>query len=176
MNLTELRGEKTIKALAKRLLEQPAKNTKTQKSDTTEMEAALLRLNPHLGQIGDLEKGTPVLLPENFPFALEEATPVIGNAADLLEESETAFEKIRATLAESVEKAGEQGERVQAWLKGDGTKELIRRAPELREVFASAAAAAKGLRKEQASLADAEMKALEAVQAELARFRENLPR
>ncbi len=49
MNIAELKGEKTVKTLAKRLLAEPSKKTK--KTTNAEMEAALLRLNPQLNQI-----------------------------------------------------------------------------------------------------------------------------
>ena len=54
MNIAELKGEKTVKALVKRLLgEQPKGRAKKTEA---EMEAALLRVNPHLNQIDSLEK------------------------------------------------------------------------------------------------------------------------
>lgn len=177
--MTETRGEKTVKALAKRLLEAEGNKHKSAARKTAasgEMEAALLRLNPHLGRIADLEKGTPILLPENFPLAREESSPVFGDAADAIEESEAALQAARDALADSVEQVGQQGERVQEWLKSDGAKEILRRLPDLKEAFASGGAAAKTLRREQTALADAEAKKLEEVRAELARFRESLGR
>ena len=68
MNIAELKGEKTFKTLAKRLLAEPSK-----KKTNAEMESALLRLNPQLSQIGDLEKGTPILVPDEFVFAADES-------------------------------------------------------------------------------------------------------
>ena len=67
MNIAELKGEKTVKALAKRLLAAPSSDTP--KTTQAEMEVALIHLNPHLNQIGDLEKGTPIVVPDNFGLA-----------------------------------------------------------------------------------------------------------
>jgi hypothetical protein len=63
MNIAELKSEKTISTLAKRLLAEPSK----------EMVAALLRPNPHLKQIGHLKKGTAILVPEEFRLAASES-------------------------------------------------------------------------------------------------------
>ena len=71
MNIAELKGEKTVETLAKRLLAEPSKDTP--KTTQAEMEAALLRLNPHLSQIGDLEKGTPIVVPDDFSLAPEQS-------------------------------------------------------------------------------------------------------
>ena len=172
MNITELKGEKTIKALVKRVLDQPSKKG-ARKTTESEMEAALLRLNPHLRGIADLEAGTPVLLPEKFPLARDESSSLAGDAAELLQGAEAALKSASAALADSVEQAGQQAERVRTWLKGDGPKEMLRGGPGRKETFSSAAAAAKTLRKEQTALAEAEEKALGEVQAELARFLEN---
>jgi hypothetical protein len=177
MNITELQGEKTVNALAKRLLESSATQGASEKSKESEMEAALLRLNPHLNGIADLQKGTPVLLPENFPIARGESLSVVGSsAAGLLQEADAAIKNLSTAIAESVDQAGQQAERVQTWLKGDAARDVLRRAPELKEVFAGAATAAKTLRKEQSTLAEGEQKALAEVQAELIRFLENARR
>ena len=136
------------------------------------MEAALSRLNPHLNQIGNLEKGTPILVPDNITNGNKESTPLFGNTEELLQQCEIALKNVRAAFEESLVEAGEQSERVQMWLKGDQAKEILRRAPELKETFSSAATAAKSLRKEQATLIAAEEKALSTVQAALASFLE----
>lgn len=66
MNIAELKREKTVKTLAKRLLAEPSK--KTRKTTNAEMEAALLRLNPQLNQIRELKEGTPTLFLANSPL------------------------------------------------------------------------------------------------------------
>lgn len=184
MNIAELKGEKTVKALVKRLLEQTASSSPSAKgkrapsTTESELEAALLRANPHLSQIGNLEKGTPILVPGEFPLkAAESADPrrrgggIGGNADDAwLRHAETALGGLRAVLGESVAQAGEQSERVQTWLKGDGAKEVLQRAPELKEAFRDTAAAAKALRDEQAALVTAQEGALGQVRSELASF------
>jgi hypothetical protein len=68
MNIAELKGEKTVKTLAKRLLAEPYKKTK--KTTNAEMEAALLRLNPQLNQIRELKEGTPIVVPGEFALAV----------------------------------------------------------------------------------------------------------
>jgi hypothetical protein len=60
---------------------------------------------------------------------------------------------------------------VATWLKSDQAKEFLRRSPQLKEVFSSAAAAAKTAPKEQAAAVASEVKALDKVQAQLAAFR-----
>ena len=166
MNIAELKGEKTVKTLAKRLLAQPSN------ASEKEMEAALLRLNPHLSQIGDLEKGTPILVPEEFGLAVDESvSPLRGMTEELLRQSENVVADLRATLKAQAAESGEQSERVQTWLKSDQAKEFLRRSPELKEVFSRAAAAAKTAPKELAAALASEVKALDKVQAQLATFR-----
>lgn len=174
MNITELKGEKTVKALAKRLLE-PAAGAKSAKaSSESELEAALLRLNPHLQGIADLEKGTPVLVPDTFALVRGESTAAgsgAGTAEDLLREAGLALESLRAALENSLAETGAEAERVQSWLKGGQAKEILERQPELKEAFGATAAAAKNLRKEHAALIAAEEKELDKLQAALASFR-----
>lgn len=76
MNIAEFKGEKTVSALAKRLLAEPGKDTA--KTTQREMEAALLRLNPQLSKIGELNKGTPIVVPNNFALDPTESTLPAG--------------------------------------------------------------------------------------------------
>jgi len=111
MNIAELKGEKTVKTLAKRLLAEPS--NKTKKTTNAEMEAALLRLNPQLSQIGDLEKGTPILVPDEFVLAAEESfTPSRSLAEELLRQSEGAVSRLQAVLQERVARSAEESDRV----------------------------------------------------------------
>jgi hypothetical protein len=174
MNIAELKGEKTVKTLAKRLLAEPSKKTK--KTTNAEMEAALLRLNPQLSQIGDLEKGTPILVPDEFGLAADESfTPSRGLTEELLRQSEEAVSRLRAVLKERIARSAEESDRVAIWLKSEQAKEFLRRSPELKEVFSSAAAAAKTAPKEQAAAVASEVTALDKVQAQLAKFRRTPP-
>src|SRR3954468_6287882 len=118
MNIAELKGEKTVKALAKRLLaEQPKSRAKKTEAD---MEAALLRANPHLKQIDSLDKGTPVIVPEEFALDRDEsASPFTGMAEDLLKQSETVLEDIREQIAAQVRQSAEETERAQQWIQSD---------------------------------------------------------
>jgi len=170
MNIAELKGEKTLKTLAKRLLAEPSKKTK--KTTNAEMEAALLRLNPQLSQIRDLEEGTPILVPNEFALAADESfTPSRGLTEALLHQAQEAVSRLRGVLKERVANSAEETDRVQTWLKTGAAKEFLRRSPELKEAFPSAAAAAKTLAKEQNAALAAQMKALEKVQSQLAAFR-----
>jgi hypothetical protein len=60
---------------------------------------------------------------------------------------------------------------VAIWLKSEQAKEFLRRSPELKDVFSSAAAAAKTLAKEQAEALSAEESALSKIKSQLAAFR-----
>jgi translation initiation factor 2B subunit (eIF-2B alpha/beta/delta family) len=175
MNIAELKGEKTVKTLAKRLLAEPSKDTP--ETSQAEMEAALLRLNPQLSQIRDLDKGTPILVPDKFGLAAEESfPPARGLADELLRQGEEAVSRLRAVLQERTARSAEENDRVQTWLKSNRAKEFLRRAPALEKQFASAAAAAKSLPKEQAAAVAKEDKALQKVQAGLAKFRSESPK
>ena len=170
MNIAQLKGEKTVKTLAKRLLAEPSKKTK--KTTSAEMEAALLRLNPQLSNIRDLEEGTPIVVPGEFALAADESfTPSRGLTEALLREAEDAVSRVQALLKERIARSAEETDRVQSWLKTDEAKEFLRRSPELKEVFSSAATAAKALAKEQASALSAEDSALGKVRSQLAAFR-----
>ena len=170
MNVAELKGEKTVKTLAKRLLAEPTK--KTRKTTNTEMESALLRLNPHLSQIRDLEEGTPILVPDEFALADDESfTPSRGLAEALLRQSEEAVSRLQSVLKERVARSAEETDRVQSWLKSDQAKEFLRRSPELKKVFSDAGTAAKRLAKEQAEALSAEESALGKIKSQLAAFR-----
>ena len=88
-----------------------------------------------------------------------------------MRQSESSLTRLRDALKEHAARSAERCERVQVWLKSAKAKELLRKAPELKKVFASAAAAAKALPKEQAEAIAAQNKALDKVQAQLADFR-----
>ena len=170
MNIAELKGEKTVKTLAKRLLAEPTKRTK--KTTNAEMEAALLRLNPKLNQIGDLKEGTPIVVPGGFGLADDESfTPSRGLTEALLEQARDAVTRLRAVVKERVKSSAEEAERVQTWAKSAQAKELVRNSPELKESFSSAATAAKTLAKEQAEALSAEDGALGKIKTQLADFR-----
>lgn len=171
MNIAELKGERTVKALAKRLLAEPSRDTP--KTTQAEMEATLLRLNPHLSQIGELEKGTPIVVPDNFGLAPEQSTtPTRGLAEELLQRAESALEMMRGTIKGQTAQSAAESERMQAWLKSDEAKEFIRQSPSLKEVFSSASTAAKTLPKERAAALALESKALDKVAAQVTNFRE----
>jgi hypothetical protein len=175
MNIAESKGEKTVEALSRRLLAQPFKGHS--KRSNKEMQAALLRLNPHLSKIGDLKKGTPILVPEEFRLAENESVnPLREMARGLLQQSEDALTKFRAMLNERRAESAERTSRVKAWLKSAQAKELLRKTPELKKVFASAAAVAKGLPKEQAEAIAAHLKALGELQSQIKDIRAALPK
>ena len=170
MNIAQLKGEKTVKTLAKRLLAEPSKKTKN--TTNAEMEAALLRLNPQLSNIRDLEEGTPIVVPGEFALAADESfTPSRGLTEALLREAEDAVSRVQALLKERIARSAEETDRVQSWLKTDEAKEFLRRSPELKEVFSSATTAAKTLAKDEASALSAEDSALGKVRSQLAAFR-----
>ena len=132
MNIAELKGEKNVKTLAKRLLAEPSKKTK--KTTNAEMEAALLRLNPQLSQIGDLEKGTAILVPDEFALAADESfTPSRGLTEELLRQSEEAVSRLRAVLKERIERSAEESERVATWLKSEQAKNFSAARPSLKK-------------------------------------------
>ena len=170
MKIAELKGEKTLKALVKRLLaEQPKGRAKKTEG---EMEAALLHSNPHLNQIGELEKGTPVLVPEEFALDREESqSPFTGMAEELLRQSESVLADLSEKLAEQVTESAEQTERAQKWIQSDEAKQLLRASPELKEAFASVTTATKNLVKDQTAALAVEEKALGKVRTELSEFK-----
>jgi hypothetical protein len=128
MNIAELKGEKTLKTLAKRLLAEPSRKTK--KTTNAEMEAALLRLNPQLNQIRELKEGTPIVVPGEFPLAADESfTPSRGLTEALLQQARDAVSRIRAVVKERVERSTEEADRVQTWLKSAQAKELFASRP-----------------------------------------------
>ena len=170
MNIAQLKGEKTVKTLAKRLLAEPSKKTK--KTTDAEMEAALLRLNPQLSHIRDLEEGTPILVPDEFAVAADESfTPLRGLTEALLRQAEEAVSGVRAVLKERIARSAEETDRVKSWLETDKAKEFLRRSPDLKQVFSGAATAVKTLAKEQASVLSTEDSALGKVRSQLAAFR-----
>lgn len=170
MNIAELKGEKTVSTLAKRLLAEPSRGSAT--TSRKEMEAALLRLNPHLNQIGALEKGTPILVPDQFALdPAQSVKPLGGMAEELLGQAKRALTNLRAMLKDHVAQSAEQSNRVQTWLKSDQAKEFARGSSDLKNVFSTAAADAKTLAKEQAGAIAAQDKALAKVASQLAHFR-----
>ncbi len=170
MNIAELKGEKTVSALAKRLLAEPTSDTP--KASQAEMEAALLRLNPQLSKIGELGKGSAVVVPDNFALDPVESKPPAGSLADeLLQQAEAALTNLRATLTARSAEFTAQAEQVQSWLKSPEAKELVKETPELKETFTAAANAAKAAPKEQASLLTAETKAIDKVAEQVQSFR-----
>jgi hypothetical protein len=170
MNVAEFKGEKTVSALAKRLLAEPSKNTP--KATQAEMEAALLRLNPQLNKIGDLDKGTPLVVPDDFALDPAESTPPAGSlAAQLLQQAEDALANLRATLKSRSDEFTAQATQVQTWLKSQQAKDLVKETPELKDAFSNAASAAKAVPKEQAAVLTAETKALDSVSDQVKTFR-----
>lgn len=170
MNIAELKGEKTVGTLAKRLLAKPSKGTS--RTTQIEMEAALIRLNPQLNKIGALEKGTPVVVPEEFGLAPQESlTPMRGIAEELLQQAEIALTNLRATLQAHAAQSAEQSDQAQTWLQSDQAREFVRGASNLKGIFAKAATAAKALPKEQSAAIAAQDKALDQVASDLAAFR-----
>jgi hypothetical protein len=170
MNIAELKGEKTVKTLAKRLLAEPSKKTK--KTTNAEMEAALLRLNAQLHQIRELKEGTPIVVPGEFALAADESfTPSRAVTEALLQQARDAVSRLRAVAKERVERSAEEADRVQTWLKSAQAKEFVRHSPELKESFSNAATAAKTLTKEQAEALSAEESALGKIKSQLAAFR-----
>ncbi|MGH7936187.1 MAG: hypothetical protein ACREF8_04180 [Chthoniobacterales bacterium] len=169
-NIAELQGEKTIASLAKRLLADPSKDTP--KTTQDEMEAALLRLNPQLDQIGDLPKGTVLVVPDNFALAPDQSiTPLDTLASDLLDQAEKALANLQATIKARSDEFAAQSAQAQAWLKSDQAKQLVKQSPELKDAFSSAAAAAKTAPKEQAAATASTVKALSGVKTALTTFR-----
>ncbi len=169
-NIAEIQGEKTVASLAKRLLADPSKDTP--KTTQSEMEAALLRLNPELDQIGDLPKGTVVVVPDTFALAPDESvTPAQSLANDLLDQAEKAVANLQATIKARTREFAAQSAQVQTWLKGDQAKQLAKQSPELKEIFSSAAAAAKAVPKELTATVTATTKALDQVAEQVKVFR-----
>lgn len=170
MNIAELKGEKTVKTLAKRLLAEPS--PETPKTTQAEMEAALLRLNPQLSNIGELEKGASIVVPDGFSLdPAQSVTPMRGLAEVLLQRAESALADLRVTLQSQAAQQAERTDQVQAWLKSQQAKDLVKDSPELKPVFTDAATAAKVLPKEQDATITAETKALDKVAAEVKVFR-----
>ena len=56
------------------------------------MEAALLRLNPQLDQIGELEKGAPIVVPDRLALAPEESAAPTRSLTEELLRAENALE------------------------------------------------------------------------------------
>jgi hypothetical protein len=159
MNIATFRGEKTLSTLAKRLLAEPSKGQS--KTSQKEMEAALLRLNPHLKQISKLKKGTPILVPAEFRLAPNESVdPFRGIAAPLLQRSEDSLTQLRTMLRERLTQSKKRSDKAKT----------VERTDFLEGVFA-AAPPTKPLPKEQAAAITAQLKALDKVASDLAAFR-----
>jgi hypothetical protein len=125
-----------------------------------------------LSKVRDLENRTPILVPNEFvPPAVESFTPSRGLAEGLLRHGETALTNLRATLEGHAARPAEQSDQAQDWLKSDRAKEFLRRSPELKQVFVSASAAATALPKEQAAAIAMDVKALDKVRSQMAKFR-----
>ena len=159
MNIATFKGEQTISALAKRLFLEPSKGSS--KRSGKEKEAALLRLNPHLKQIGKLKKGTPILVPTEFRLAPNESVnPCRRIAEPFLQGSEDVLTQLREILKQRATQTAERGAKA---------KEVVHRDP-LEGTFPSAAAT-RALQKKQAAVIAAQLKALDKVAADLAAFR-----
>lgn len=92
------------------------------------MEATLLRSSPKLSQIGDLEKGTSIRVPEGFGRAAEESViPSRGVAEELLRQSELSLTRLRHALKEHAARSAERCKRVQVWLKSDRQRNCCER-------------------------------------------------
>ncbi len=173
MNIALSRGEKTISTLAKRLLAEPSKGSS--RTSQKEMEAALLRLNPHLKQISKLKKGTPILVPAEFRLAANESVnPFRVMAEEFLRRSEDAVSNVRVMLKERAAQSADLSDRMQSWLKSGQTRKFPRGAPKLKKV--SASATPKPLPKEQAAALAAQDKALGKLQFQLKDLRATLPK
>src|SRR5438105_10566648 len=131
MNIAQLQGDKTVSDLAARLLAQPTKDTPT--TTQSEMEAALLRLNPQLSKIGSLNQGTPIVVPDNFGLAGDQSVAAMrGLAAEILSQAETALTNLRAVLQQQTAQATNQSNQAQNFLKSDQAKELVKSTPDFK--------------------------------------------
>jgi enamine deaminase RidA (YjgF/YER057c/UK114 family) len=170
MNIAELKGDKTVKALATRLLAKPAKGGA--KISQSEMEAELVRLNPELSKIHELPEGTPVVVPSQFGLApAESKQPLRDLTAGLLDQAEQVLENFRESLAKHARESAAQAERVKTWLASAQSKEALRQSPDLKEVFATTAATLKGLPKTEAAAEKSRGTALDEIQSALAELR-----
>ena len=165
MKIGELKGEKTVRALVRRLLKES--HTKTSPS---ELEATLLRLNPHLSRIARLDEGTPILLPPDLASGGEGAAPLEGIAGELVRQAEGALKDLRAALKDDAAQIGEEAGQAQAWLTSEAAKRTARETPELKKEFSNTLAAAKKVRHQHAALLAEHEKSLQKLQAELVQF------
>jgi hypothetical protein len=170
MKIAELKGDKTVTALAKRLLKESPSDT-----SATELAATLVRLNPHLSDIGHLEKGTPILLPPDFAAAEDAIDPLTSLAATLAQEAGKALQDIRTALRASASQVGNEIDQAQVWLKSEEAKLILRDVPELKEEFSKTASAASDLRKTEIALYAGQEKALKQLQAELEQLQGSPP-
>ena len=165
MNVAALKNEKTVDALAKRLLKESPSAVPPR-----ELAASLLRLNPHLSRIDVLEEGTPILIPPELVATGEASAPEPGSSIPLIEEAARALEALRADLEKSGAEASKEVEEAQAWLKGEPAKQILREVPELKEEFSKTATAATELRKERVAYLAGQEKMLRKLQADLPDF------
>jgi enamine deaminase RidA (YjgF/YER057c/UK114 family) len=168
--ITALGNATSVKTLATRLLAAPGKDAPA--ASQAKMEAALVRLNPQLSQIGNLDKETPIIVPDGFTLAPKQAfAPMQSLGEELLQQAELALDNLRAVMQERLAQFQSQTDEVQTWLKGSQAKDLVKESPELKDVFSSAAEAAKTVAKEQPAALAVQIKALDKVQTQLTVFR-----
>lgn len=170
MKIAELKGEKNLEALSKRLLGLHGKTTG--KKNTVELEAALLRVNPELAKIGKLQPGTTVLVPDEFAVAPEQASrPADSLGAAALARMEKALADAREFLAQEQTKSPQATE-LEAWVKSDIPRKSSKETATQKKSVANAATAVKALTKEQAESFKTHSKALEGIAKKFASFRE----
>jgi hypothetical protein len=169
--ITTLGSATTVQTLAKRLLVAPGKDAPA--ASQSKMEAALVRLNPQLSRISDLNKETPIIVPDGFTLAPTQSFPAMQSLGEeLLRQAEAAVENLRGIIAERSDQFKAQTDEVQTWLKGQQAKDLVKESPELKDVFSSAADAAKTVAKEQPAALALQAKALDKVKTQFAAFRD----
>ena len=116
------------------------------------MEAALLRLNPQLDKIkraDPKERRSWCRTVSPSRLTNRDAGASSGRASCC-----TGGEgggEFAAAIKERTDEFAAQSAQVQTWLKGDQAKELVKESPELKEIFTSAAAAAKAAPKKSRS-------------------------
>lgn len=170
MKIATLKGEKNVEALSKRLLGLHGKTSA--KKSAAELAAALLRVNPQLENVGKLEPGTTVLVPDEFALAPEEASrPADSLGAAAMARMEKALADARAFLAREQTKSPQATE-LEAWLKGDRAKKSSKETAVQNKVLTNAATTIKAVAKEQAESPKAHNKSLDTIEKKFAAFRE----
>jgi hypothetical protein len=171
MKIAEVqKGDKTIEALAKRLLKDFHAN-----GSPSELAATLLRLNPHLGQIKHLAVGTPILLPQGLGSPDASAGPLAGIAGVLVQQARAALHEIQTAMEESAVQAREEAKQAQAWLKSDQAKQILREHPDLKAEFSKTVTAAGKVRNEEGNLLAGQEKSLKKLEADLANLQKARP-